>query len=292
MSRKMICSGSFYPSNQVDCIADIERYVDLANSDRIADIPEKLTGAIVPHAGWNYCGDVLGEVFGCIENHNRDIQSFILLGAIHSRGVLEPTVYLGDSWDTPLGPVEIDQEISDAFATKHHFKENLSAHSIEHSLEVPLPFIKKCFPEAKICAILVPSFEESIEVGKIVRQIIKDFPEKKVFCIASSDLTHYGPHYHFMPVGDGEDGYKWAKNVNDKAFINATLSMNSHKALSKGVNDRSACGAGAVAAVVEYAKLSGVCDGKLLKHTHSYEVVKSTYLCCSVSTVGYAGIVF
>ena len=57
------------------------------------------------------------------------------------------------------------------------------------------------------------------EVDWVVGQIIKAQSDKKYVCIGSTDLTHYGPKYGFTPEGAGLSGIEWAKEANDKSFI-------------------------------------------------------------------------
>jgi AmmeMemoRadiSam system protein B len=280
----MICSGSFYPADRAACEAAVNRLISVSENDSLCRDVQPVA-AVVPHAGWEYCGDVIGEVFSRIKGLR--IDTFLLFGAVHMHGVLGPLVYDGQAWETPLGKLQIDREIAVRLLESGVFSSDVFFHSNEHSLEVAAPFIRGCFPDSKICAVLVPPNADALLAGRIAAEVAGD---GNVFCIASSDLTHYGKGYDFEPAGCGEEGYIWAKEINDRSFLNSVISLEAQACLSKGVNDRSACGAGAVAAAVEYARSRGSTEGILLKHTHSCEVLGREYLCTTDSTVGYAGI--
>ncbi|OXU15888.1 AmmeMemoRadiSam system protein B [Sedimentisphaera salicampi] len=292
VDREMICAGSFYPSLKSDC----QRVINsLLEQDTQAQTLENFEpkAAVVPHAGWEFCGDVTAAVFNALKQSKISIDVFLLFGAVHLRGVLKPAVFDGAAWQTPIGIVDVNQQLADLLVKNSSvFEKDSRCHKGEHSLEVVCPFIKHLYPDAEICPVLVPPSEDAVQAGKDAAEAVKKIEDKNVFCIASSDLTHYGRRFDFSPAGEGEVGCKWAKEVNDKAFIEAAVSMDAKSVLSKGIYERSSCGPGAVAAAVEYARQVGSKEGKLLKHTHSFEVISSNYLCSSDSTVGYSGIIF
>ena len=116
--------------------------------------------------------------------------------------------------------------------------------------------------------------------------------DKRVVCIASTDLTHYGPGYGFCPAGVGDDGVQWAKDTNDKSFIELALEMQAKRLLADAGQKDNACGGGAAAAAVAAAKELGAEKGMLLSHTSSNEVMIRKYNQSSQESVGYAGIVF
>ncbi|AQQ08825.1 Memo-like protein [Sedimentisphaera cyanobacteriorum] len=292
VAREMICAGSFYPSLKSDCQRAIDSLLQQVKEPQL-DTNFEPKAAVVPHAGWEFCGDVTASVFNALKESEIHIDIFLLFGAVHLRGVLSAAVYNGSAWKTPMGIINANRQLADSLVKSSSvFEEDSRCHSGEHSLEVVCPFIKHLYPDAEICPVLVPPSEDAFQAGQQAAEAVKDLKDKNVFCIASSDLTHYGRRFDFAPAGEGETGCKWAKDVNDKAFIEAAVSMNAKSVLSKGIYERSSCGPGAVAAAVEYARQMGSKKGRLLKHTHSFEVISSNYLCSSDSSVGYAGIIF
>ena len=124
-------------------------------------------------------------------------------------------------------------------------------------MEVQVPFIQYLFPKARILPILTPPAEQAIHLGEIVGSIISSDDERKIVCLGSTDLTHYGPRYGFTPMGAGKDALKWAIEVNDKQFIDYSLKMQPDKMLESANENYNACGAGAAAAAVAVAKYLG-----------------------------------
>ena len=203
-----------------------------------------------------------------------------------------PAVYDKGSWLTPLGEIAIDEALADAIIESKTAISDRNAHDSEHSMEVQVPFIQYLFPGAKILPILTPPVEEAIRLGEIVASIISSDDERKIICLGSTDLTHYGPRYGFAPMGTGKDALKWAMEVNDKQFIDYSLKMQPDKMLENAEKNYNACGAGAAAATVAAAKALGKKKGILLAHTNSNEIMLRKMGSSSRESVGYAAIVF
>ena len=159
-------------------------------------------------------------------------------------------------------------------------------------MEVQVPFIQYLFPGAKLLPILTTPDDDAILLGEIVASLISSDEERKIVCIGSTDLTHYGPRYGFTPKGTGSDGLKWAMEVNDRQFIDFSLTVQPEKMLESAESNYNACGAGAAAATVTVARALGRKKGILLAHTNSNEVMLKKKDSASREAVGYAAIVF
>jgi AmmeMemoRadiSam system protein B len=139
---------------------------------------------------------------------------------------------------------------------------------------------------------LTPPVEGAISLGEAVGGIIEEEPDKRIVCIGSTDLTHYGPRYGFEPQGVGPEAVRWAKNVNDKEFIDFALKLEPEKMMESAAAHSNACGPGAAAATVAAAKRLGKTKGMLLEHINSNEVMMAKMGQVSQESVGYAAIVF
>jgi AmmeMemoRadiSam system protein B len=128
-------------------------------------------------------------------------------------------------------------------------------------------------------------------LGTTIGDIISG-SDKKIVCIGSTDLTHYGPRYGFTPMGAGVEGLKWASDVNDRKFIDLALEMAADGMLVEAAENGNACGAGAAAAAVATAKRLGKTQGVLLAYTNSNEVMQREMGASSTDSVGYAAIAF
>ncbi|OHB47518.1 MAG: AmmeMemoRadiSam system protein B [Planctomycetes bacterium GWF2_41_51] len=290
-SRNPTVAGQFYPGSERECRLEIEYC--LKNRPIQEKLPEKIIGGIVPHAGWVFSGDLAGMVFSAIEMANKKVDTFVIFGATHSNFGSSAAVYDKGSWITPMGEIEIDEELAAAIMKKSKSaKANQNAHKYEHSIEVQIPLIQYIFKDAKIVPILTSPAEYAIMLGMEVGECIKKAADKKVVCIGSTDLTHYGPRYGFDPKGKGQAGIDWAKNVNDRIFIDLAVEMKAEQILIESMVNQNACGPGAAAATISAAKALGKTKGVLLAHTHSNEVMEARYGRTSEESVGYAAIVY
>ena len=289
-ARKPVVAGQFYPGQHDSCLSAIRECFEAVNINQT--LPEAIVAGIVPHAGWTFSGDLAALVFSAIKQLHEKANTFVIFGAAHSYFSSSPAVDNRGVWTTPLGEVVIDEELADAILSIGLAVNDPSAHLSEHSIEVQVPFIQELFAGAKIVPVLVPPTEQAIELGTQAGEIISQQEDKKIVCIGSTDLTHYGPRYGFAPMGTGKNALTWAKQVNDKKFIDLALELKPEELLASAVNDGNACGPGAVAATVAAAKKLGCKQGLLLGHTTSNEIMQQKMGTTSAEAVGYAGIVF
>jgi AmmeMemoRadiSam system protein B len=289
-ARKPVVAGQFYPGQHDSCLSAIHECFETVNICQ--PLPETIVAGIVPHAGWTFSGDLAALVFSAIKQRHEKVDAFIIFGAAHRYFGTSPAVEDKGVWITPIGEVVIDEKLAEAILGTGQVVSDPNAHLGEHSIEVQVPFIQVLFAGAKIVPVLVPPLERAIELGTHLGDIISEQEDKKIVCIGSTDLTHYGPRYGFAPMGTGKNALEWAKNVNDKKFIDLALELKPEELLAGAVKDGNACGPGAVAATIAAAKQLGCKQGMLLGHTTSNEIMQQKMGTTSAEAVGYAGIVF
>jgi len=288
--RMTAVAGQFYESSPKGCLKQVQQ---LLPNEPLTGLPARIVAGVVPHAGWVFSGDLSALVFAAIRGQQA-VDTFVIFGAVHrvcasSHGLL----YDSGQWGSPLGVIDVDEELAAAILDEAPdiIKADTSVHFREHSIEVQVPFIQHLFPDAKIVPLMVPPILEACEIGRSVGRVISR-SDKRIVAVASTDLTHYGPSYNFTPMGIGPEAIRWAKEQNDKFFINLAVTMQADKLVESSGMYNSACGAGAVAGAVGTAVELGVVEGKLLGHTTSAEIVEKKYNQQSMDSVGYAAIVF
>ncbi len=284
--RRAFRAGSFYPADDYSCRQQIEEC--LGNYQPPAD-PVHVVAGIVPHAGWVFSGPTAAKVFKSIQEKSSP-DTFLIFGAVHVWGMgHQASMFVGGVWETPCGKVEIDAELAQAIlaCAPDSVNDDASAHSREHSIEVQVPFIQYLFPEARIVPIMVNPDKRAVEVGQKIGKMLAE-QEKQVVVIGSTDLTHYGPSFGFMPYGVGSDSLTPMKE-NDRAIIELAVGLDAEHVIIEAEQHRNACGAGAIAATVAAAKELGSTQGHLLEHTTSQDVMPDRP---ASDFVGYAGIIF
>jgi AmmeMemoRadiSam system protein B len=289
-TRKPFVAGQFYPGQYDSCVDEINECLEEETPSET--LPETIVAGIVPHAGWTFSGSLAAMVFSAIKQQHEKVHTFVIFGATHGYFGRLPAVCEAGSWVTPLGEIAVDEELAEAVLKTGVVVSDPASHRSEHSIEVQVPFIQYLFAGAKILPILVPPREQAVALGRSVGEIIKRDEKKKIVCIGSTDLTHYGPRYSFTPMGTGTEGLRWAYEVNDQRFIDLALKLDAEGLLAGAAENCNACGPGAAAAAVEAAKQLGKTEGVLLAHTNSNDVMLRKMGAASSDSVGYAAIVF
>ncbi len=243
-------AGSFYTSNPDSLNKELEEYLDLKEPNIIPE-NNRIIGLISPHAGYVYSGFVAGK--GYRELRGRKIKTVIVIAPSHQIFFPYSSVFSGDAYVTPLGPVLVDKSLANKIASQNNLvRLSLDGHhwqkvAPEHSLEVQLPFIQKVLPEAKIVPIVMGSQDNSVihSLTMAIYKSLKDYPGvDQVLLVASSDLSHY-------------HNYKTAYEIDIK-FIETFQRFDYFK-LTNLLNNRDieACGGGPIAVVMSVCEALG-----------------------------------
>lgn len=263
----------WYPDNALETESTIKRM--------LSSLKKNYTNAIagiVPHAGWEFSGKVALSVLTALVS---DVSTVVVVGGHLRRddGILAA---FEEGYETPFGVLEADIELLDYLKGKIVLHEDIYA---DNTVEIQVPFVKYLFPKVKFLALRAAPSEEAVKLGNAIADAANKF-RKKIVVIGSTDLTHYGPNYGFMPEGIGNNAVKWVLEVNDKGFIDNLLNFKAEKALDHANKNKSACSAGGAAAALSYAAAMGSKKSVLLNHYTSNIIYPSN------SFVGYAGIIY
>jgi len=238
---------------------------------------------VSPHAGWSFSGRLSALAIGCLA----ESETIVVVGGHLSQA--SPILYAREStFETVAGDLPADRELLKALGEELRDSGTpspLPDDEVDNSVEVLLPMIAQMQPAAKLLWLRCPPHYGSKELGAALGRASATLG-KKVACVGSTDLTHYGPAYGFMPAGRGEKAEKWVKGTNDKAFIDALLDMNCETALAHAVRKGSACSAGAAVAALGFAIETGATEAHLLAYATSLEMRQDD------SFVGYAAVAF
>jgi hypothetical protein len=199
----------------------------------------------------------------------------VLLGPNHTGYGSALAVMNEGVWRTPLGDVEVDSAIADQIVQVSGIVDvDDSAHSMEHSIEVQLPFLQYLYDSkfniVPIC-FLMQDLSSAREVGKAVSKVLAG---KNAVVIASSDMTHYEPQER--------------AERKDRMALEAVEAMDEAKFYSTvETQNITACGYGPIAALITASKALGVKEAKLLCYKTSGDIVGDYS-----SVVGYAAVCF
>jgi AmmeMemoRadiSam system protein B len=279
----------FYESSPTSCRHHVDKL--LASVQLPGDLPARLYGGLVPHAGWGYSGRLAAMTFKALAAAG-PVDTVVLLGAVHVGGVRMGEVFDSGVWQTPLGEVFVDEDLASAILRSDPcFRANPQAHAEEHSIEVQVPLLQVVCPQAKIVPIAVPPADLALRIGRAIGGVLAEaFPHAVV--VGSTDLTHHGGQNFDAPGGRGEEGVRWTV-ANDRRMIDLVEAMKTEQILPEYRQRMNACGAGAVAAAMAAAGCLGATRGICLDYTNCHEVIQHLYPGnTDDTTVGYASVVF
>jgi len=184
--RPPAVAGMFYPETPSALIAEVEKHIVKGEAKRLA------LGAVAPHAGIRYSGDVAGAVYSRIEIPRR----VVLLGPNHTGRGADAALMAEGIWAMPQGEVPIDGDLAQQIlGGAPRLRADESAHAGEHALETQLPFLqyfKDGFAIVPVC-LRRQSAAECEEIGLAIARAVLEVGEP-VLIVASTDMSHYETH--------------------------------------------------------------------------------------------------
>ncbi len=277
MTRPMILAlNGWYPSNSTSCKKEIDNFI---NEDIFIEGRTPIS-AIVPHAGWYFCGHLSVNCIKLLKEKNGDIKNVVIFGGHLGESNLA-ILETFDEAQTPFGKLQNNKEI--IAMLKNDKRIQTVEYLQDNTIEVVLPIVNYFFgSKIQITAIYLPPNEK---ISDLIENIYKLYGNSTVF-IGSTDLTHFGPNYGFITHDSTMSPIDWVKKVNDKKYIDLLLNMKGEESLEYALKNKSACSAGAAYGALIIGKLNNVNKGILIGYSTSYDKHKDT------SFVGYTGIIY
>lgn len=161
----------WYPENKQELQDFIEK--SFQQEINLKEIPKKINGLIVPHAGYEFSGMIAGKAFSLLKNKKFD--KAIVLGPSHYTPLNKVVTSDKFQWETPLGKIKL---FNIGFPTNDIEK--------EHSIKNQVPFLQKLGIKE-----IMP-----LMVGGIINEQAKQVAEKiikipNVVYVFSTDLSHF-----------------------------------------------------------------------------------------------------
>ncbi|MFQ5850931.1 MAG: AmmeMemoRadiSam system protein B [Candidatus Binatia bacterium] len=273
--RPPAVAGSFYPAE----VGELEELLEECLVSHplgprgVRSISPSLLGGMVPHAGYIYSGPCAAHFYSSLEKH---IGRVILLGVNHRGWGAKAALSPADYWETPLGRVKVDRELSGLLKARLAFlAEDEQPHLQEHSIEVQLPFLQRVLGEFTFLPVSLSflSEEECAQLGQAIVHLYETGAalDRRTVLIASSDLSHY-----LSP--------KETERL-DRLALDQILSLNPVGLMETVEKEEiSMCGVLPTAVLLFAAKALGARQARLLRHCHSGDAVPMK------EVVGYASV--
>jgi AmmeMemoRadiSam system protein B len=284
-ARPADLAGRWYPGTAESC----DRFLDQVEPASAKDAPSSIVGAIVPHAGWVYSGAVAYQALSLLRERHPDADLVIVFGG-HLGPRDKPRIFVEGAWSTPFGPCEIASGLAqDVGMAMESDLESPDDYFDDNAIEVLMPMVKKLWPASQVLTAGMPPIGEAAAFGADIVKLARARGFQRAVIVGSTDLTHYGPNYDFMPQGRGARGLEWVKTKNDPEIIEKMESLDGPKVLWTAQRSRNACCPGAIAAAIAAARKLGATRGKSIRYTTSFDVKSDGGE--PSSFVGYVGMV-
>jgi len=180
--RPAAVADMFYTGDPAQLRAEVQSM--LAEASVVAPAPKAI---IVPHAGYIYSGPIAASAFAQIIPAKNKIRRVVLLGPCHRVPLSGLATSSADYFETPLGSIPIDRELSDKLVQLPQVQEFDQTHSQEHSLEVQLPFLQQTLDDFTLLPLVVGE-ASGTEVHEVLEAV---WGGDETLIVISSDLSHY-----------------------------------------------------------------------------------------------------
>ena len=184
--RPAAVAGMFYTADSRTLAGELAAMLEEAaqHMEKPATLPKAV---IVPHAGYIYSGPIAASAYALLEYGRNIYRRVVLLGPVHLVPVHGLALPRAEGFATPLGIIPLDLDAIAMIAGLPQVVEYDAAHSLEHSLEVQLPFLQTVLEDFK----LVP-----LAVGDVTPQEVAEVLERlwggpETLIVISSDLSHF-----------------------------------------------------------------------------------------------------
>jgi AmmeMemoRadiSam system protein B/AmmeMemoRadiSam system protein A len=188
---KSTLAGTWYKADPDALRTELAGYLQKATVEPKEDV----IALILPHAGCQYSGPT--AAYG-IKSLGRSYKRVIVIGPTHRLPMEDMfSVSRATHYETPLGQVPLDVEFAEKLLKYPLFRDVPAAYEQEHSVQIEVPLLQAKLTDFKLVLIVAGqcSYETTAQAGRILASLI----DAETLVVASSDFTHYGPQYEYVP---------------------------------------------------------------------------------------------
>ncbi|MCX7015166.1 MAG: AmmeMemoRadiSam system protein B [Candidatus Sumerlaeota bacterium] len=202
-------AGQWFPADPAELRAQIDGFLKAAEQGPTP--AGRIRAITVPHAGYQYSGATAAYAYRLLRGQPipqaaqaPPIPRVIILAISHRYPIDGASVLDVDAYETPLGRIPVDRDAVKALLKADGFKTMAAAHTTEHSDENQLPFLQSVLGEFKLVSILVGGIDErdpakAAEQCERLAKGIRPLVDDQTLLVGSSDFTHYGTNYGYLP---------------------------------------------------------------------------------------------
>jgi MEMO1 family protein len=183
-------AGRWYPADAAELGRDVRAMLARGG----AAMPGAIA-LVVPHAAYQYSGPTAAAGFAAAGGR---FARAIVLAPSHFARFRGAALLPMTGYRTPLGVVPLDADAAEALAGSGLVRANPAVFMREHALEIQLPWLQALLPECPVLPILVGDLEagDAAALAAALRPLVV----AGTLVVVSSDLTHYGRRFDYLPV--------------------------------------------------------------------------------------------
>ena len=178
--KNTFAAGKFYSSDKEELINQLKNF----EKNHKCDYYVSSRAIIVPHAGYQYSGQLAFDGFSYLD---KNVKNIFIFAPTHRKSVNNLALSSFDEFETPLGNISINKKIYEELINDFECEYSDEAFAQEHAIEVQLPFIQYFYNEIQIIPVLVGN-DDVEKTEKIIRRYYQN--PKNAF-VVSSDLSHF-----------------------------------------------------------------------------------------------------
>ena len=185
-------AGAWYTANRADLLKELRGYIEAAETPPL----DNVHALIQPHAGYRFSGPT--AAYGARQVQGRTFRRVVVMGPSH-RVAMPNTVSVPDatSYTTPLGELPLDTDFIRRCQESANFRVVPRAQEGENSVEMQIPMLQAALGEFKLVPLVVGQLDE--EAVQAIAAKLLSLVDQDTLVVASSDFTHYGPNYGYVP---------------------------------------------------------------------------------------------
>ncbi len=188
-------AGQWYCDDVVELSEELSDYIAKVDQSEL----DNVMALLLPHAGYSYSGQV--AAYGINQIVDKKYKRVIVLGPTHRVHMVDavsiPNV---DYIETTLGRQALDTELIQKLRKEPEVLSLEQVHQYEHSVQIEIPLLQYVLDDFKLVPIVVGQLEK--ETIKKVAKILLENIDKETLIVVSSDFTHYGKAFGYVPFNN------------------------------------------------------------------------------------------
>ena len=235
--------GRYYPGTREALTAEVDRALRLANPTVLGNA--RAHGLLVPHAGYSFSANTLGQSFGALKSHA--YERVIIVGQSHRRrghgiGTFPGAALSAEKgFQLPTGRLDNDLAAIERLERDPLFQRRARPFDGETAIEPLLPFVRALWPNARLVPILIGrvSTDDITAIGQAIRHEL----DERTLLVISTTFTHFNARDGQFPVSPDKDATLQALRDFEAPFVQR-IEQRDPKAIREWIrqNDLFLCG--------------------------------------------------